>query len=102
LPCSTIRRPKLPGPKKVRAAIDLMVAGEGQRSGLLSFPSSKPLHSHRRRTLDFYKVYRLPSAFQVIQRNIEGLIHFAIKVADRPRVHDTLHNLSGIKTPEAM
>jgi hypothetical protein len=49
---------------------------------------------HRRHTLDLNKLDGLFGAFEVIHRNIEGLIHSVIEVADRLRVHDTLRDVS--------
>jgi hypothetical protein len=56
------------------------------------FPSGH--YRHRRHTLDLNKFLRLPGAFKVIHRSFEGLVRGVIKVADRPRIHDTLRDFS--------
>jgi transposase InsO family protein len=55
-----------------------------------AFPSRN--YRHRRRTLHLCKLHGLSGTFEVIHRNIEGLVHRVIKVADWPRVHDTLRD----------
>jgi hypothetical protein len=65
---------------------------------LAHFPSR--YYRHRRHTLDLNKFLRLPAAFKIIHRSIEGLVHSVIEVADRPRVHDTLRAFPENKTPK--
>ncbi len=59
----------------------------------------RPAGAFRRACIreDRDELFRLPGAFEIIHRGIEGHIHRAIEVAHRPWVHDTLRETLGIK-----